>query len=66
MIAAMIALKRSETELLGDVFFVGLSDEEEQGRGVEYLLEYGLLRRRHHGRADRHEDRHRPQRSGVD
>lgn len=41
MIAAMIALKRSETELPGDVFFVGLSDEEEQGRGVEYLLEYG-------------------------
>ena len=41
MIAAVIALKRSGTALQGDVVFTGLADEEEQGRGVEYLVEYG-------------------------
>lgn len=41
MIAAVIALKRAGICLQGDLYFTGLADEEEQGRGVEYLVEYG-------------------------
>lgn len=41
MIAAVIAVKRSGIQLKGDLYFTGLSDEEERGIGVEYLVKNG-------------------------
>lgn len=39
MIAAMIAFKRAGIVLEGDIVFAALADEEEEGRGVQYLVE---------------------------
>lgn len=41
MLGAMIAFKRAGIQLPGDLWFTGLADEEEQGRGVEYLVNHG-------------------------
>lgn len=41
MIAVLIAFQRGGISLPGDVVFAGLADEEEQGRGVEYLVGHG-------------------------
>ena len=41
MMAALIAFHRAEIALPGDIVFAGLADEEEQGRGVEYLVNNG-------------------------
>ncbi len=41
MMAALIAFHRAEIALPGDIVFAGLADEEEQGRGVEYLVSNG-------------------------
>lgn len=41
MIAAMIAFKRAGIVLAGDIVFTALADEEEEGRGVQYLVEQG-------------------------
>ncbi|GAB1475469.1 ArgE/DapE family deacylase [Bacillota bacterium] len=41
MIAAMIGIHRSGIPLKGDLIFTGLIDEEEKGKGVEYLIEHG-------------------------
>ncbi|MCI5687511.1 MAG: M20 family metallopeptidase [Emergencia sp.] len=41
MMAAMAALKRSGTILEGDVYFTGVADEEENGKGAAYLIEHG-------------------------
>lgn len=43
MIAAMIGIHRSGISLRGDLLFVGLIDEEEKGKGVEYLIQHGPL-----------------------
>ena len=41
MMAVLIAFHRAGITLPGDVVFAGLADEEEQGRGVEYLVSHG-------------------------
>lgn len=41
MMAAMAAIKRSGTKLAGDLIFTGVADEEEQGKGVAYLIKNG-------------------------
>ena len=41
MIAAMIGIKRSGIELPGDLYFTGVIDEEEQGKGVGFLVKNG-------------------------
>lgn len=41
MIAAMIGIKRAGIELPGDLYFTGVIDEEEQGKGVGYLIKNG-------------------------
>ena len=41
MIAAMIGIKRAGITLPGDLYFTGVIDEEEQGKGVEYLIKNG-------------------------
>lgn len=41
MIAVLIAFKRVGISLPGDLVFAGLADEEEQGRGAEYLVAHG-------------------------
>ena len=43
MIAVLIAFQRAEITLPGDIVFAGLADEEEQGRGVEYLVNNGPI-----------------------
>ena len=41
MMAAMAAIKRSGTVLRGDLYFTGVADEEEQGKGTAYMIENG-------------------------
>jgi acetylornithine deacetylase/succinyl-diaminopimelate desuccinylase len=41
MIAAMMGIHRAKIALEGDLIFVGLIDEEEKGKGVEYLIQNG-------------------------
>ncbi len=41
MMAAMTALKRAGIELDGDLYFTGVADEEELGKGVKYLIQHG-------------------------
>lgn len=41
MIAALISIKRSGIALKGDLRFIGVIDEEEAGRGTEYLVKNG-------------------------
>lgn len=41
MITAMISIKRSGLKLTGDLYFTGVIDEEEQGRGVGFLIKNG-------------------------
>ncbi len=41
MLAAIIGIKRSATLLNGDLIFAGVIDEEEKGKGVEYLARHG-------------------------
>ena len=41
MLAAFIGIKRSAMQLLGDLVFTGVIDEEEMGKGVEYLALHG-------------------------
>lgn len=41
MMATMTAIKRSGVEIAGDIYFTGVADEEEQGKGVKYLIENG-------------------------
>lgn len=41
MITAMIAIKRAGTELPGELIFAGVVDEEEGGRGAEYVSDFG-------------------------
>lgn len=43
MMAVLIAFQRAGIALPGDVVFAGLADEEEQGRGVEYLVAHGPI-----------------------
>lgn len=43
MMAVLIAFRRAGITLPGDVVFAGLADEEEQGRGVEYLVNNGPI-----------------------
>ncbi len=40
-IAAIIGIKRSGIELAGDLYFTGMVDEEEKGRGIEHLVKNG-------------------------
>lgn len=42
MIMAMIAIKRSGIELLGDIVFAGVIDEEDKSRGTRALLNSGI------------------------
>ena len=41
MMAAMTAIKRAGIELDGDLYFTGVADEEELGKGVKYLIKHG-------------------------
>ncbi|NLB23864.1 MAG: M20 family metallopeptidase, partial [Clostridiales bacterium] len=41
MLLSLIALKRSGISLKGDVFFTGVIDEEEKGKGAEHLVKNG-------------------------
>lgn len=41
MMAAMAAIKRAGIELDGDLYFTGVADEEELGKGVKYLIQHG-------------------------
>lgn len=41
MLLSLIALKRSGISLKGDVLFTGVIDEEEKGKGAEYLVKNG-------------------------
>jgi acetylornithine deacetylase/succinyl-diaminopimelate desuccinylase family protein len=41
MICAMLSIKRSGILLKGDLHFAGIIDEEEQGKGVAYLIKNG-------------------------
>lgn len=41
MMAAMAAIKRSGTVLKGDLYFTGVADEEEQGKGTAYMIKNG-------------------------
>ena len=41
MMAAMTAIKRSGIVLDGDLYFTGVADEEELGKGVKYLIQHG-------------------------
>ncbi|MDD2215363.1 MAG: M20 family metallopeptidase [Eubacteriales bacterium] len=41
MIAAIIGIHRSGIRLEGDLYFTGVIDEEERGKGVEYLANNG-------------------------
>ncbi len=41
MMAAMTAIKNAGLELDGDLYFTGVADEEEQGKGVKYLIKHG-------------------------
>ncbi len=41
MLAAFIGIKRSGTTLKGDLVFAGVIDEEQTGKGVEYLAQNG-------------------------
>lgn len=43
MMAALAAIKRAGIELEGDLYFAGLADEEEQGKGAKYLVEHGPI-----------------------
>jgi len=40
-IAAIIGIKRAGIELAGDLYFTGVIDEEEKGRGIGYLVKNG-------------------------
>lgn len=42
MMVAMAAIKRSGISLKGDLYFTGVADEEEQGKGAAYLIEHDL------------------------
>lgn len=41
MMVAMAAIKRSGIRLRGDLYFTGVADEEEQGKGTAYLIKHG-------------------------
>ena len=41
MLLSLIALKRSGISLKGDVLFTGVIDEEEKGKGAEYIVKNG-------------------------
>lgn len=41
MMAAMTAIKKAGIELDGDLYFTGVADEEELGKGVKYLIKNG-------------------------
>lgn len=41
MLAALIGIKRSGIQLQGDLIFAGVIDEEEMGKGVDYLAIHG-------------------------
>lgn len=41
MMAAMAAIKRGGISLGGDLYFTGVADEEEQGKGTAYLIKNG-------------------------
>lgn len=41
MIAAVIGIKRSGVKLKGDLYFIGVIDEEESGKGIEYIADNG-------------------------
>ncbi len=41
IMAAMTAIKRAGIELDGDLYFTGVADEEEQGKGAKYLSKHG-------------------------
>ena len=41
IMAAMTALKRSGIALEGDLYFTGVADEEEQGKGAKFLVKHG-------------------------
>jgi len=43
MIAAMIALKKAEVPLKGDLYFAGVIDEERTGLGVDYIVKNGPI-----------------------
>lgn len=40
MMIALAAIKRSGLPHSGDIYFAGVADEEEQGRGTEYLIDH--------------------------
>ncbi|MBA1335479.1 MAG: Acetylornithine deacetylase [Firmicutes bacterium] len=42
MLMSMLALKRSEAKLKGDVIFAGVIGEEERSEGTEYIVKSGL------------------------
>lgn len=41
MVVALIGLKRARVELGGDLYFAGVIDEEESGKGIEYITQHG-------------------------
>ena len=41
MMAALAAIRRSGVKLAGDLYFTGVADEEEQGKGTAYLIKHG-------------------------
>ncbi len=41
VMAAMTAIKRSGIALAGDLYFTGVADEEEQGKGAKFLVRHG-------------------------
>ena len=41
MMVAMTSIRKTGIRLKGDLLFTGLIDEEEEGKGVEYLIKYG-------------------------
>lgn len=43
MMAALTAMKRANVQLDGDLYFAGVADEEEEGKGIRYLIEHGPI-----------------------
>lgn len=41
IMTAMTAIKRAGIELDGDLYFTGVADEEEQGKGAKYISQHG-------------------------
>lgn len=41
MLAAFVGIKRSGTALQGDLIFAGVIDEEQMGKGIEFLAKHG-------------------------